>query len=681
MPSAPDFGPYRLERELGRGAHAVVHLARDTRLARLVALKIFPAEFAHPAWLREKVRREVELTARLCDPGVCAIHDSGEVDGRAYIAMRHVEGEALSEWSAKRPPLHEVLALLERVARTVHRAHEQGIVHGDLKPANLMVASDGTPVILDFGSAQEAGTGEARFRGTPAYAAPEQLQGGPYPSDRRSDVFALGVILYECLAGRRPFTAAGAEGVLRAILSEAPPPLRRFVRAVPRDLEHVLAAALEKNPDERYLTALDLAEDLRRVRAREPVAIRRAGLAVRYARWLQRRPVVAGGASLLVLLLALLLVNSLRLLHSERAALAALRRYSDLRAASNLVERARARAWPLTLLGLAEMEGWSTEARALLARREAYGGDRDPQALLVRAELDTLHEQEALVEAERARSVAIARESLVGHQERWEDCLTAIADVRANPSYEGLRLVSQEGLVPLGRDRESRLFEFAHLASGAAPERDPASGKLRMGADSGLVLVLLPHGKFRMGAVAPGPGFPLGEPNVDPLAEADEAPLRTVELDPFFLSKYELSNAQWRRLGQSVPSPALPNVRPDEAAQLCRTEEWSLYPVSEIPRARALRVLTRIGLSLPTEAQLEYGIRGGTSRPWWAGDGQAGLQTVGLFLDPRIGRVFGGIANPFGLLHVHDLATEMTLEPYGAYTDPIRAGDGLRLRA
>lgn len=668
------LGPYRVGRELGRGGSSVVYLAEDTRLARRVALKIFAGELGGNGWLRGKIQREIELASRLADPGLCAIHDAGEVDGQAYIAMRYVEGESLAQWSERAPPLDEVLVLIERVARTLHRAHEAGVIHGDLKPSNLRVAPDGTAVILDFGSAHDArGASDGGFQGTPAYAAPEQIQPAFGKPDRRSDVFALGVILYECLTGHRPFAGSNPESLFRAVLSLTPTSPRRLNRAVTSELEAVVATALAKEQDLRYQTASDLAEDLRRVREHEPISVRKAGLWRRYRRWTERRPAVALGLATLLALLVAGLGLSGWFLFRDRATLANVRHLADEHALAELAQRAREDPWPRLARGVDAMDAWLAEAEELRARLAS----RAPEEAELRREFEALPATIATVRERREEAAGLAARTLEAHRAAWERVIAEIADVHANPSYGGLRVVPQEGLVPLGRDPHSRLFEFAHLPSGAVPEREPETGRLRVDTASALVFVLLPGGTFHMGAVRPGPGLPPESPNVDPQAEPDEGKVHAIQLDPFLLSKYLASRAQWARLGGGAPPE--PNWIPfrytrEDGARI-EGDPDSVH-MGAISWRDATSALARHALTLPTEAQMEYAIRAGTSTVWPNGNDPAAFRASVRFEGES--PVFEGQPNPFGLVRILTIG-QLAQDEFGSYELPVRPGDGLLL--
>jgi WD40 repeat protein len=331
----PDrIGPYRTIRLLGAGGQGQVFLAEDTRLKRRVALKVL-AEADPAGQMLARFRREAAVTAKLDHPGICTVYEAGEDRGAAYIAMRYVEGETLAQRiaagqkgadtsSATREGIAQLVALVERAARALHVAHEAGLVHRDIKPGNLMITPAGDPVILDFGLARDIGDEEAQLTrtgmrmGTPVYMSPEQIAAERLRIDRRTDVYSLGVTLYEALTLKRPFEAATWDQLYHQILSAEPEAPRRRNPMVPPDLQVVLSTAMEKDRDRRYQTALDLAEDLRRVRELEPIRARPAGALLRLKRWAQRNPVVAASVAAAFLALAVGLAVSAKLLGETR---------------------------------------------------------------------------------------------------------------------------------------------------------------------------------------------------------------------------------------------------------------------------------------------------------------------------------------------------------------------------
>jgi hypothetical protein len=302
------IGPYRTLRELGRGGQAIVWLAEDSRIGRQVALKVMPPLGPGGEDAMRRFRREAEVAARLEHPAICGVLEADLDRGTPYIAMRYVAGETLAKRiSAARESnsdvpdaaaLRELALFVEKCARALHSAHEAGIIHRDIKPANLMRTPEGEPVILDFGLAREEdGVGHTlsasgEVSGTPAYMSPEQMTGRAR-TDRRSDVWSLGIVLYEMATFAHPFASATREGLFQAILSTDVPDPRRVNPAIDRDFATILETATAKERDRRYQTALDFAEDLGHWLANEPIRARPAGRFERVARWVQRKPALA----------------------------------------------------------------------------------------------------------------------------------------------------------------------------------------------------------------------------------------------------------------------------------------------------------------------------------------------------------------------------------------------------
>ena len=369
------FGPYVLLRLLGRGGQGVVYLARDTRLSRRVALKVldhvgsltFADESSHGAAAR--LKREAEVASKLEHPGICVVHEMGVVGHSLYVAMRYVEGQTLARTIAasresgrkvlrleapsaaafengliergtpstagaglaedsvgyRRRMLERCARLVESAARALHAAHESGVIHRDIKPANIMVTPDVQPVILDFGLARDQSsdaltlTRTGEIFGSPGYMSPEQVSRKPSGLDRRTDIYSLGVVLYECLTLQRPFEHPTRDELFRAIQSENPPDPRRLNAGIDRELSIVLETALEKDRDRRYRTALDFAEDLRRWREYEPILARPASALLRVKRWTQRNRVLTASLLGIFALLVGLLVAAKFVIQRERA--------------------------------------------------------------------------------------------------------------------------------------------------------------------------------------------------------------------------------------------------------------------------------------------------------------------------------------------------------------------------
>jgi hypothetical protein len=299
--------------ELGRGGMGVVYKARHLGLKRVVALKmILVGAHAGGEELR-RFRTEAETLARLQHPNVVQIYEVGEQGGLPYCALEFVGGGSLDRRLADGPLRPDEAAdLAAKLARAIHAAHQAGIVHRDLKPANVLLTEDGTPKITDFGLAKKlegasALTASGAIMGTPSYMPPEQAGGQAKTVGPAADIYSLGAILYELLTGRPPFRAATTMDTILQVVSEEPKPLTALKADVPRELELICLKCLKKDPRQRYATAQDLAEDLRRYRDHEAVSAVPETVMGWWWKRLRRQPLVAALSAALALVLVLVL--------------------------------------------------------------------------------------------------------------------------------------------------------------------------------------------------------------------------------------------------------------------------------------------------------------------------------------------------------------------------------------
>jgi len=301
----PSIPRYDVQARLGEGATAVVYRAWDRELRRTVALKILRESAGFSEIGRQRFRREAQAAAGLAHPNVITVHDAGEADGRLYLVMELVDGKPLSDFF--RDPALDLrgrVRLIERAARGVAAAHENGIVHRDLKPQNILVAAGGEPKVADFGLAHMADSTTALTRtgstlGTPLYMSPEQVGGKAREITPRTDVWALGAILYEVLSTRPPFLGETQLEIYEKVTHHDPPPLRT-PEAFSMDLETVALKALEKDPGKRYPSAREFADDLRRLLDGEAISVRRASPLAKAWTRLRRRRAVIGVAVVLL---------------------------------------------------------------------------------------------------------------------------------------------------------------------------------------------------------------------------------------------------------------------------------------------------------------------------------------------------------------------------------------------
>ncbi len=733
------LGPFRLRSRLGGGAMGVVYLAEQEPFGRTVALKLVRPELVFFERGRERFRREAEALARLAHPGIVPVWAWGEDDGVPWIAMEPVDGASLADVLAARqgrdpaslraadlaPPgavaldraSGEPVPAASRwdeacaravacVALALQHAHERGVLHRDIKPGNVLLARDGRVLLGDFGLARADDasrlTASGSEIGSLPYLAPELLSGASAATPA-SDVYALGVTLYELLTLQLPFSDPTPEALRHAILQGCAQEPRRLNPRVTWELQTVCAKAMEVEPGRRYARAVDLAEDLQRLLRRQPIAARPAGALLRARRWAQRNPPVAVALAAGALVTALSVTFAVEQGAARRrteSALDDVTRLADVKRLADL--RAEAEGlWPAEPERMPAMLGWLQRADALWERRAqhqqvlargAAGAAADDAAAAagqddfaawrmatlkgLLEDLDTLPALMADVRARQAFAGDIDRLTLHEPAAAWE---RTAADIAAHPGYGALRITPQRGLIPLGADPDSGLFEFAHLASGAPPERGP-DGRLTITADSGLVLVLLPGGAFRRVRGRTQAGLPRE---------------RLVDLSPYFLAKHELTQGQWRRATGTNPSTYVAG-----AVWFGQPAVTELHPVEQVSWHEALTVLRHMALTLPSEMQWEYAARAGTDWPWWTGDAAESLAGAANLADrscqawagprgwPSADWVDDGWvthapvgsyrANPFGLHDMLGNLFEWVLDPCGPGQHGWRPGDGLR---
>jgi serine/threonine protein kinase len=655
--NAPKLPRYRVNAEIGRGGMGVVWRAYDLDLRRSLAMKVALESPAGDARQRERTVRfleEAQLTGQLDHPCIVPVHELGvDSQGRLYFTMRLVRGRELGVifGCARRGEdgwnLTRVLGVLLRVCEALSYAHSKGVIHRDLKPSNVMVGRFGEVYVMDWGLAKVMGRAEpaaARAKesvtdsqgsqldlvrlserradpttsvvtmdgtvlGTPSYMSPEQARGEIDALDERSDVYSVGAMLYQLLAGSAPYRERDAEHdpqrLWMRILRERPTALARVAPDAPQELVAICERAMAVAARDRYASVAALAEDLRAYLEGRVVRVYETGALAEARKWVHRNPGFAATAAALILgttggSLALALQQQ-RLGRERELA-------SDERLATALVlEGEQPKRFERG--SMPAVERWLADAEALLTRHvgiesesanrvEASDSPSDgsphPGALEFARLLARLSGESGRIadaQRHRERMLEIERDS-VGSDEaraRWRSAIDSISDREQCPAYVGLVLTPQFGLTPIGRGPASGLWEFAFLPTGNAPERDPTTGVLRIDEESAVVLVLAPGGVADL------------HPSAGHMASAAEQPPVTASAAPSFLAKHELTQAQWLRMQGSNPSRIQPGTIPPELEG--RYERPGLHPVELISAYDCDEILGRFGLRLPTDAE------------------------------------------------------------------------------
>jgi len=302
VPVARQFGPYEILNEISRGSFGVVYKARQQGLDRIVALKVLLAGVHASGEAVERFKREARAVARLKHPNIVPVYDIGMHEGHHYFAMEFVEGDALSNLIAVRYiSISDALSIAEQLADALETAHHASVIHRDIKPSNILIDKHGKPHITDFGLAKQVDldtkyTMSGTTLGTPAYMPPEQARGEIDRIDARSDVYAIGAVLYEMLTGRTPFAGRSVLEVVVAVINEPVRPPRQLNPKIHRDVQTIVLKCLEKDSRQRYASAAELRDDLRRFRSGEAIKARPAGILRVAGRAIRRHYVLLGSA-------------------------------------------------------------------------------------------------------------------------------------------------------------------------------------------------------------------------------------------------------------------------------------------------------------------------------------------------------------------------------------------------
>ena len=460
------IGGYRLLRAIGHGGMGTIYLAEQESLSRLVALKLLRPELSASKSALRRFQREAKVIARLSHPNVVRVHELGEDHGVQFIAMELVPGRTLQDiFPRGRPSIERTLAWMEQCARALQAAHDEGIVHRDVKPANILITPDDRPVLLDFGMAHLSNAEGTRltqtFAGSPSYAAPEQVDARGELVDGRTDVYGLGATLYECLTLQLPFTGKSLEEIFQKILRYEPEPPRKFRPGLPRDIETVTLKAMAKLPKNRYQTAREFADDLQALRERRRIQARPPGLVARARRWARRRPARASAIAASLLAAALLVGALAWQTHSNREA----RR-----------EKAQAHLAQAREHVAAYRDHRIRHASALF--RLVHLSERVEDSFLTQAQVDELDDVSVTVEKLQQERRVLFHETLglLRDAERLDSAIEGAERVRAQLYVE----MTEEAI-------EERNFIEAKFFSGLVRAHDPSGELTQASRESGVL--------------------------------------------------------------------------------------------------------------------------------------------------------------------------------------------------
>ncbi|MEZ5965284.1 MAG: bifunctional serine/threonine-protein kinase/formylglycine-generating enzyme family protein [Planctomycetota bacterium] len=722
-------------KSLGSGGPARTELDRARDRLRLLEEAQVLAQLQHPG-----VLPLYEVGREGSDP----FFTMPLVSGASFALVIELVHRRDPDWSLSR-----AVGTLLRASEAVAHAHERGVLHRDLKPHNIMVGPHGETYVVDWGlaklssdprgsedhsadapvitSARQALAVEApdspllsrpgAVAGTPPYMPPEQAAGEAL--DERSDVYSLGAVLYHLLSGHPPYHAAETthltpDDIIEHVRKQPPPPLHAVAPHAPSELVAICDKAMDRIAARRYGRVTEWMTDLRAYLEGRVVRAHRTGAVRELAKWVRRNRALAAALAAVVLSMGIGLVVSSYLAKTARQRTSEVLSLSTFLDLDDLGQRAD-QLWPIRPTQRDAYAKWDHDAHDLLDSLPLHqrtlaslqaAGVTDQASLWWSAQLGSLVAQiHALADPETGLMLGISPERGWGVVRRlrfldahvadealadaWRRAIAEIADATRSPAYEGLVIPRQFGLIPIGRDPESGLYEFAHACSGVPPDRDPTTGRLILTAQSAIVLVLIPGGTFLMGSQADDPA----KPGFFAKALPDEVPQQGVTLDAFFIGKYEISQGQWLRLTGTNPSSGPGMGLPVES-------DLSMHPVEVVSWADCDRTLSRHGLSLPTEAQWEYAARAGTTTPWWTGDDPHSLAGTANLGD-RAAKEHGGPpdalyeewlddhwvghapigtyrANPWGLHDLGGNVIEWCRDHYGPYGGSVHVGDGLR---
>lgn len=663
------IGRFEILSRLGSGAFGTVYRAHDPVLDREVALKVPRAAALERPEARARFLREPKAAAQLRHPNIVPVFDAGTDGDRYYIASAYIEGRTLEEVIDEgRGDFRRSARIISELAVALDYAHRSGVIHRDVKPANIMIDERGQALLMDFGLARletstEKITQDGSLMGTPAYMAPEQADRSFGEVGPASDQYSLGVVLYELLCGQPPFSGPPTILLFNTIQQEPPAP-RTIDPEIPRDLETVCLKAIAKTPRERYRSCGALADDLRRWLADRPIRARRVSPWERIWRWCRRNPIaaVSASAALVFFVVTMLIIASV----------------TDTPRTHNGPAGDLAEAEPAP----AESEPASTDQGSEPVERVPTPPDEPEKELP--AEPGT--EEETPPAEAGSETIEPEPESLDESQKGGEEDRSAQSREASTDPGSLPRRTQHGERPPLAVAPFDAATAEEHQQAWANYLGLPVERDVDLGGGVKLTMVLIPPGQFLMGSTDEERSRFLAEMKaannqlgIERIPSEGPQHLVTISR-AFLLGKCEMTQAQWEAVMRTNPSKFQAASNPVEQVSWDDTQRM-LERLNEQCREQGTKFV------LPTEAQWEYACRAGTTAPWCCGDNEATLRGFAWFkanAQQKTHPVGALRPNAWGLHDMHGNVREWCADRYGPHyyaaspsNDPIGPPTGL----
>lgn len=653
------FGDYIIQTRIGQGRTGAVFLAKHEKDEEDVAIKIIWPHLAQGDELK-RFHREQKVLAALAVPGIISIYDSGVKEEGAlkyyYFVMSFVKGseEILTFAKQQKLDLSRRLNLFIQACEILGQAHTFGVIHRDIGTRHILVDHKQSVSIIDFGLARfsrpegdqnkqsDLSTGDG-IVGTPRYISPEQAEG---IRDVRpaSDVYSLGVVLFELITNNHPHDIVDKSilQILHEIRTEEPKSPSEFVD-LPTNLTAIVMKCLSRDPADRYENASDLAHDLKRFVENKPVSARLPGPVDKIKKIARRHPAAVKATLGFFVTVSFFAIVSFVMWRDASSARDELLKLSDHALLDDLAARVESLVPPRPAL-VENYQLWLADAESLVNRLDLHrrslaivASEREKilaskgsgaEFIAKKSQMNWRHDvlRKLILRIESLQEPGLGLRDIIDRrlqiagsvEERtvsgeaakklWSDAIRSIQNEAECPRYRKLIITPQVGLIPIGRDPASGLWEFADPVTGDIPMRDPNSKKLNITETTCIIFVLLPGGDCLLGASSDNKESPL----YDPYSPGDE-PVVKFCLDPFFISKYEMTQFQWKNWTGKNNS----YYKAGETSGVVFIT--NRHPVETVNWLEAQTVFRDLGYQLPTKTQWEYACRAGTWSPWSTG--------------------------------------------------------------